>query len=361
MNVMNSHKSKSNRGRAFLLGWLIWTAWGVFNAFILSIQENVFFPYALMSGLENSYIMGMLSLGVWWLVKRLSWETRWRAFRALFAHLLAAPIFSALWIMLYAGLMVLLLGEGILEEMKFEKIVGWLFLSGVTEYAVIAGIFHGIQIFQRLQEKATREAELQLLANRMELAQLKSQLNPHFLFNTLNSINALIGSSPEAARGMLARLADILRYALDSDREATVPLRAELRFVETYLEIEQARFGDRLRVNKDLAVDLLDAKVPPMLLQPLVENAVGHGIVPLERGGEITLRIKRENDDIRFEVADTGGGFKGDLHDLTQNGVGLRNTDQRLRKMFGDGAALQFENGAMGFCVSFAIPIHMND
>jgi sensor histidine kinase YesM len=357
--VRNKQKEQksSNRRRAFLLGWLIWTAWGFANAAILNLQENVFFVFALLGGLESSYIMGMLSLGVWALVKHLSWENRKQKLVALLAHLLTAPIFSALWMALYVGMNVLLFGEIMMERMRVKDVGGWMFFSGMTEYAVVAGVFHAILMFRRFQEKAVREAELQLLANRMELAQLKSQLNPHFLFNTLNSINALIGSDPEAARRMLARLAEILRYALDSDRETTVPLRDEVRFVETYLDIEQARFGDRLYIRKEIDENLLDAPVPPMLLQPLVENAVQHGITPLEDGGEITIRIQGENRRMRFEVFDTGNGVSGSVTDLGENGIGLRNTDQRLRKMFGETAGLHLEKHAGGFRVSFSIPI----
>lgn len=346
-----------SRKRAFLLGWLIWTAWGFATATILNIQENVFFVFALFGGLQSSYIMGLLSLGVWALVKRLSWETPKQALIAGLTHLLTAPLFAALWMALYLGLNVLLFGEIMMERMQVKENGGWWFFSGMTEYAVVAGVFHAILMFRRLQENATREAELQLLANRMELAQLKSQLNPHFLFNTLNSINALIGSNPEAARRMLARLADILRYALDSDRETAVPLRDEVRFVETYLDIERARFGDRLRIKKEIDASLLDAPVPPMLLQPLVENAVQHGIAPLEHGGEITLRIQSENGQMRFEVFDTGNGASGSVTNLSENGIGLRNTDQRLRKMFGETSGLHLEKRAGGFHVSFSIPI----
>jgi len=355
-NKSAQHK-KLGRRRTFLIGWLIWTAWGFATAAILNIQENVFFVFALIGGLQSSYIMGLLSIGVWDLVKRLSWENHKQALIAVFAHLLSAPIFAALWMALYLGLNVLLFGEIMMERMQVKETGGWWFFSGMTEYAVVAGVFHAIQMFRRLQEKATREAELQLLANRMELAQLKSQLNPHFLFNTLNSINALIGSNPEAARRMLARLADILRYALDSDRETSVPLRDEVRFVETYLDIEQARFGDRLRIKKEIDASLLDAPVPPMLLQPLVENAVQHGIAPLEHGGEITLRIQLENGRMRFEVLDTGNGANGNVTDLSENGIGLRNTDQRLRKMFGEAASLHLEKSEAGFHVSFSIPL----
>ncbi len=359
MKMMNPPKTSSRR-RTLLLAWLIWTAWGLVNSTVLAVQENVFYLFALIGSLQSSYIMGLLSIGVWSLVKRLSWENRKQALIASLAHLFVAPIFSALWMALYIGLNVLMFGDIMMERMRVKETGGWWFFSGVTEYAVIAGVFHAILMYRRLQERATREAELQLLTNKMELAQLKSQLNPHFLFNTLNSINALIGSNPEGARRMLARLADILRYALDSDRATTVSLREELGFVETYLEIEQTRFGSRLRVKKDITEDLLEVKVPPMLLQPLVENAVVHGIAPLEQGGAITLRIYRQNGGIHFEVVDTGNGTGSPVHTLNNNGIGLRNTDQRLRKMYGDTATLKFDKAAEGFRVSFTIPLDEN-
>jgi len=356
MNERRAGATPVSRRRIVFLGGLIWTGWAFFNTLVLTLQEGVYFVFALFGSLESSYIMGLLSLGVWKLVRHLSWETPRQGVIAVVTHLLMAPVFSAVWMALYIGLNVAMFGAIIVDRMRVKEVAGWWFLSGITQYAVIAGVFHGMRLYRHIQEKATREAELQLLANRMELAQLKSQLNPHFLFNTLNSINALIGSNPEAARRMLAQLAEILRYALDSDREPMVPLRDELRFLETYLRIEQARLADRLRVTKDIVPGLLDAPVPPMLLQPLVENAVRHGISPLEHGGEITIRIYPAQHRLQFEIIDTGQGAGADPQALTDNGIGLRNTDQRLRRLFGEDSALRFEKRPGGFHVAFSIP-----
>ncbi len=159
---------------------------------------------------------------------------------------------------------------------------------------------------------------------------------------------------------MLAQLADILRYSLDSDRKPMVPLSEELHFVETYLEIEKARFGRRLQVKMDIDESARPLLVPPMILQPLVENAVKHGLAPKEEGGEITLQIKHVNGNLAIEVNDNGVGVgaTGDQkQDWLQSGTGLHNTDQRLRKMFGESSGLQVRNGATGFQVKFQIPV----
>jgi LytS/YehU family sensor histidine kinase len=193
----------------------------------------------------------------------------------------------------------------------------------------------------------------------MELAVLKAQLNPHFLFNTLNSINALVSSDPEAARRVLAQLAEVLRYSLESDRQPLVPLAEELRFVETYLTIEKARFGRRLQVKTEIDESAKPLLVPPMILQPLAENAVKHGIAPKEEGGELSLRVQRQNGHLEFEVADNGVGTNGaNTNDSLNHGRGLHNTDLRLRKMFGEDSGLQVSNGKDGFRVKFRIPVN---
>jgi LytS/YehU family sensor histidine kinase len=192
----------------------------------------------------------------------------------------------------------------------------------------------------------------------MELTVLKGQLNPHFLFNTLNSINALVSSNPEGARHVLAQLAEVLRYSLDSDRKPMVALAEELHFVETYLDIEKARYERRLQVKMEIDNSARPLLVPPMILQPLVENAVKHGIAPREEGGEVALRIKHRDGTIAIEVEDNGkGAAHANMQKLLHSGTGLHNTDLRLRKMFGDQAGLQFGNGTSGFLVKFCLPV----
>jgi sensor histidine kinase YesM len=162
------------------------------------------------------------------------------------------------------------------------------------------------------------------------------QLHPHFLFNTLNAISELIYKDPESADRMITDLSDLLRLSFENLELQEIPLKQELEFLEKYLEIELMRFHDRLSVNMEISPDTLGASVPNMILQPLVENAIKHGIAPRSSGGHIDIHTVRSNGHLEIEVSDDGLGVPfGDLENLPE-GVGLTNTRRRLRHLYGD-------------------------
>jgi LytS/YehU family sensor histidine kinase len=174
----------------------------------------------------------------------------------------------------------------------------------------------------------------------------------------LNSINTLIGSSKEQARKVITQLSDIFRYALDSHGDQMVKLIHELDFIDNYIRIQQVRFGDRMKFVKQVDFSCLSVKIPPMILQPLVENSVKYGIAPKDDGGTIVLTIKRFNNMIYFEVKDDGLGSnaKKVMDGTPSGGVGLTNTDKRLKSIFGAGSGLRILSNEWGYTVSFFIP-----
>ena len=207
--------------------------------------------------------------------------------------------------------------------------------------AMVHGSLRGrVQLIEeRLHEKEVTEERARKLAAEARLRSLESRIHPHFLFNTLNSISSLISVNPHRAEQILGRLAALLRVSLDTSTQPLIPLRQELAMVESYIDIERVRFGDKLRGSVEVAAELHDAKVPPMSVQSLVENAVKHGIMPVSGGGEILVTASAENGGLRIEVRDTGPGF-----DLTAipTGHGLDNLVQRLDSLFGAKARLNF-------------------
>lgn len=242
-----------------------------------------------------------------------------------------------------------------------EHLLGLLKWEGVdfhNQYVITLAIFYVIQYFHNVQKKDQEKSELALKNREMQLTLLKSQINPHFLFNTLNSINTLVGSSKEQARKVITQLSDIFRYALDSHSDQMVKLVHEIDFIDNYMRIQQVRFGDRLRFVKQVDFSCLSILVPPMILQPLVENSVKYGIAPKDEGGSIVLTVKRVDYMIFFEVKDDGLGSKAKkvMDGLGGSGVGIKNTDQRLRSIFGPGAGLRIHSSEYGYSVSFFIP-----
>jgi sensor histidine kinase YesM len=205
--------------------------------------------------------------------------------------------------------------------------------------AVVHGSLRGrVQLMEeKLHEKEIAEERARKLAVEARLRSLESRIHPHFLFNTLNSISALIAVDPARAEQIVGRLAVLLRASLDTSNQPLIPLRQELQMVESYIDIEKARFGDKLRGSVDVPAELRDIKVPPMSVQLLVENAVKHGITPQSGGGELLVTAAAENGSLRIDVRDSGPGF--DLSAIPA-GHGLDSLVERLDALFGAKAHL---------------------
>lgn len=242
-----------------------------------------------------------------------------------------------------------------------EHILGLLKWEGLhfhDQYIVTAAVYYVIRYFERTQKREQEKGELALKNREMQLSLLKSQINPHFLFNTLNSINMLVSSSKDQARKVITQLSDVFRYALDSHGDQMVKLIHELDFIDNYIRIQQVRFGQRLKFLKQIDYTCLGIVIPPMILQPLVENAVKYGIAPKDEGGTIMLTVKRTQQMIFFEVKDDGLGTNAKkVMDGSSSGVGIKNTDQRLRSTFGPGSGLRIHSNEWGYSVSFFIPV----
>lgn len=195
-----------------------------------------------------------------------------------------------------------------------------------------------LQVTERaLREKEMAEERAKKLAAEARLRSLESRIQPHFLFNTLNSISSLITLDPVRAEQIVGRLAAFLRASLDASNRSLIPLREELTMTESYIDIEKVRFGDKLGGSVNVPAALQEIKVPPMSVQALVENAVTHGIAPKVGGGEICVAASAESDHLRIEVSDSGFGF--DLS-MVPPGHGLDNLIERLNALFGDKARL---------------------
>jgi sensor histidine kinase YesM len=236
------------------------------------------------------------------------------------------------------------------------ELLSWDAIRFHDQYIITVGVFYIISYFQGLQKKDQEKSELALKNKEMQISLLKSQINPHFLFNTLNSISTLVHSSKEKARKVITQLSDIFRYALDSHNGEMVMLSKEIEFIENYILIQQVRFGDRLIFVKEIDHTCLSMKIPPMILQPLVENSVKYGIAPKKEGGSIYLSVRRAGGIVFFEVKDNGLGTNAKkVMDGSSSGVGMANTDLRLKSYFGPQSGLRVRATDRGYSVSFYI------
>ncbi|QBA64786.1 sensor histidine kinase [Muriicola soli] len=220
-------------------------------------------------------------------------------------------------------------------------------------YFIQFGIFHAYQYYRENQRKLILEGELRQAALKSELAAIKAQLNPHFLYNVFNTINASLPAENETTREMIAQLSDLFRYQLQATQQELVPLRQELNFVKKYLDLEKARFKDRLKIDIKVEDALMDELIPPMLLQPLVENSVKHGLSSLIEGGTISIYIFKADGKLKFEISDTGIGIK-DKNRVFDRGVGLTNTKLRLQKLYQSKIEL-LDNSPRGLKIKFSL------
>lgn len=226
-------------------------------------------------------------------------------------------------------------------------------------YSVIVCGHYAYDYYLKYREREVRALELEGRLTKAELQNLKMQLHPHFLFNTLHTISVLMMRNVTAANQMLIRLSDLLRITLDNAGTQEVALKNELDFLNGYLEIEQTRFHDRLTVTTDIDPATLDARVPNLLLQPLVENAIRHGIGNRPDAGSITIRSRREGDRIRLEISDNGAGLP---EPGIKKGVGLANTEARLQQLYGSDHTFEMLRAPEGgLLVRIAIPFHADD
>ncbi|MGQ0736192.1 MAG: sensor histidine kinase [Acidobacteriota bacterium] len=225
-------------------------------------------------------------------------------------------------------------------------------------YWAIVGLSHARRYYSEARDRALRESQLEARLAEARLQALQRQLQPHFLFNTLNTISALMHRDVEAADNMIAKLSDLLRISLQHVGVQEVPLNDELDFVAKYLEIEQTRFRDRLSVQVDVRPETLDVLVPHLVLQPLVENAIKHGIAPRSAPGRVTITGRRNGDLLELEVRDDGVGLSAARLTDFNRGVGLANTRSRLHHMYGAAHRFEFRQPPEGgLAVTIAIPV----
>ena len=241
----------------------------------------------------------------------------------------------------------------------FALITNQIWLQALVCIAAPINVGIALKVWNALRVEMSLEEQKRLVLE-ARLDALQRQINPHFLFNTLNSIASLVRSQPELARQMTVKLANILR-ALLKDHDSYVPLRQELKFTDDYIDIEVVRFGtDKLRIEKEIDPRTLDVMVPSILLQPLIENCIKHGLEPRIHGGTVTLRSRLEGDRLAIEVADDGVGMNNGtapLHRRTGSGIGMKNVQERLEVLYGKQASFNVvSNPGRGTLVSIEIP-----
>jgi len=337
------------RWKPFVAGFVLWTIYGVLCAwlshYLKSFGKSPFtWRHAFYLNLSWAYILGALNVGVVWVASRFRLERP-----KLFLNIAVLVAFNGVYALGASTLMQLVYWSNepswttrFFEEFLFR--FNYQLQDTVPLYWAVVFLFYAVDYYRRYQRGLVEAAQLNSQLVRSQLQALKMELHPHFLFNTLNAISELIHEDRGAAERMVIGLGQLLRLSLDTSSEVEVPLHQELRFAQLYLDIEKMRFDERLQITFDIDPDIRDALVPNLLLQPLVENSIKHGIVPRREPGQITLSAKRQSGYLILTVTDNGGGSADDhsREASPREGIGLRTTRERLQKLYGSDQSLQF-------------------
>lgn len=357
-------------GNRPLPGWqlvlLVWTAWGLVSA----VQQHA--SYALSRGIALPWSTSLLTQlglaagwalatpGIVWLGRRFPFE-RGNWVSSLAVHLTAALSLAVVLNFGYAWLALPLLPAPLDAPppgtRALQLLVGWL-LADTTVYAAILSVGALLEQQRRLRTRDLAAAQLETQLTQAELQALQMQLQPHFLFNALHTVGALVRTGNQAgAVQVLTSLGDLLRRVLDRSVAHEVPLRQELDFARAYLDIERIRFRDRLTVEIHAEDEVLEAAVPHLVLQPLIENAIRHGVAPTPGHCAVRIEAARTGTSLALSVTDDGTHPTVPARPAGGNGIGLANTRARLARLYGDAGRMVFESTPpRGHAVRIALP-----
>lgn len=329
-----------------------WIGIGAIHTTTYYFIYNVPMNLALVDSVVWNGLFALLSVGLWFWVKMFDIETS-RPF-SIFINHIGAAVFSVLGIVFLHKLIIQnawLSTNG--YNQVFEQFEPGRYIAGFFYYVLIVLVFYLIIYVGNFREKVSREAELKALVKDAELNWLKLQINPHFLFNSLNSISSLTISAPEKAQDMINRLSELLRYSLKQLPNSMVSLNDEIENCKKYLEIEQVRFGSRLKYSLNFTVDVLSCMVPSMVLQPLFENAIKHSVAQTETTSVIGVVIEQTNLGISVSVSNT---LPPTPPSTTGTGVGLENIKRRLLLMYETPNLLKVNRTDSEFTVTIIFP-----
>jgi len=309
-------------------------------------------PAAVLLTLPPTILYAFVCLAAWYPVRALPLE-RTNAWTLLISHAFAAMVLSGVWVMLFrfsAQLSAPMLEGG---AAAIEHRAPALFVAGALLYLLAVAFHYLLGAIERSAQIEKQEIEVRMLSREAELKVLKAQLDPHFLFNSLNSISSLCGSNPASARTLTTLLAEYLRKSLRTGDAQSITLSEELELASSYLAIERIRFGPRLELAQEIEESVRGYRVPPLLLQPLVENAVKHGIGQLLEGGTLQIAARRDGGSVRISVDNAC-----DPDRVPQQGenIGLANTRRRVATFYGPGARVEIVDEPTRYRVALVLP-----
>jgi two-component system, LytTR family, sensor histidine kinase AlgZ len=343
--------SQLRRLALYLLAWVPLTA---LLAYLLDVTGGLSPAESMALALPLCLIYAFICLSAYYSCRATPFD-RSTISRLVATHGTGALVASGIWVLVGKALAYFLAKTSSLSSLdqNFARQIPLLLGTGVLFYLLSIDLYYVLMAMEASRQAEAQALQASVLAREAELRALKAQVNPHFLFNSLNSISALTSSDPAKAREMCILLGDFLRRTLGLGEKSTIPLEEELSLVHSFLAVEKVRFGPRIKMEENVDPQALDVAVPPLLLQPLVENAVVHGIAHLVEGGWIRLEVKSSDGLLSVVVENT---FDPEAPPRRKGGVGLANVRQRLAARFGHQASFEAQAHGDLFRVNLALP-----
>ncbi|WP_156027159.1 sensor histidine kinase [Sporocytophaga myxococcoides] len=330
----------------------VWVLISMAHTVVLFYLYHQPFLPAILDAVIFNFLFSFTGLSLWYMVRYLNFENQ--SFYFICTNYLGAALIFVLLSVGSGYLLLNVVSESNYEYLKFlDASIPWRCILAFFYFLAFVLIYYLIMFSRTIKEKQLKEAELKSAIQETELSMLKSQLNPHFIFNSLNSINALTILDPQAAGEMIVKLSTFLRKSLDQGKTSLIDIEEELETINLYLDIEKIRFGEKLQIELDIKNSVNGALIPPMLLQPLVENAVKHGVYESLESITISINAELANGNLHISVENS---CDQEIKKVGRKGIGLRNVAQRLYLSFGRSDLLKIHREHHAFRVDVFIP-----
>jgi two-component system, LytTR family, sensor kinase len=339
--------------RAYLIAYSgIWCVIAIIHILMLTLFQGFSLGMALTESVITNLLLALIGLGLWFPVFFSNLEKE-SIVNFIIKHLVACALAVGLWVMTDYAILNAFFASHVEYKQFLVSSLPWRAGIGALFYGSIILVYYLIINYQNFKDKVTREAELKALIRESELNSLKSQINPHFLFNSLNSISSLTMISPEKAQEMIIKLSEFLRYSLSNKDEKLTTLRDEIANLTRYLDIEKVRFGKRLNVINNINENCFDHKLPGLILQPLVENAIKYGVHESIDKTDIELSCTCNERNLRVSVRNQ---YDAEFHYKKGAGIGIQNIRSRLKIMYGRDDLLSIVKSGNTFEVTIVFP-----
>jgi sensor histidine kinase YesM len=335
---------------------MVWAVLAAVHVLVLLLNQKLALKWSIIDGFVFNLIFAILGLGFWYSCQFISLE-RGSVQRVLTSHIVASLLVSLIWVALARAFLthIVTVDEPYQEFLSISQV--WRFLIGILLYFVLASFYYLAIYSENLREQATKRAELKALVHQAELKSLKFQINPHFIFNSLNSINSLTQTAPEKAGEMTVKLADFLRYTLSNNEKQENSLADELNSARLYLDIEKVRFGNKFQYIEEIEDGCLEYPVPNMILQPLMENAIKYGVYESLEPVTISFSCHSYGDYLQIVLENS---FDPEAVTRRGEGIGLRNIESRMQMMYDQKNLLEVRKEKSHFRVNLYIPSRKN-